>query len=50
MRLRREQAGVIAPVPVWVLIDRPYLYIHESLIGLALQVLLEWRHDQHLVG
>ena len=50
MRLYREESRIISPVPAWVLIDGPYLYVHSSLCGLLWQVVTEWRHDKHLVG
>lgn len=50
MKLVREKPGVVGDRACWVLIDRPYLYMHTSLVGLLLQVVCGWRSDQHLVG
>lgn len=50
MRLFRERAGVISPGPCWVLFADSHMYTHESLFGLAVLVIREWRHDRHLIG
>jgi hypothetical protein len=50
-RLYREKAGVISKNRVWVFIDEyGYLYIHDSLFQLLIEVITEWKDDKHLVG
>jgi len=50
MRIFREKPGVIGPRACWVAIDRPWLYMADTLPGLLWQILTQWRHDRHMVG
>lgn len=50
-KLYREKAGVISNNRIWVFIDNHgYLYLQESLLRLAIEVVTEWKQDRHLVG
>lgn len=46
--IRREKAGVISEEAVWVCCCDGYLYMHETLAGLAQTLDTEWQHDDHL--
>ena len=50
--LYKEKPGVISLNAVWLLIDYNGVYIYDSptLLGLLKKVILEWRHDRHIVG
>ena len=50
MKIFKEKAGVISKGPVWVVINKGYLYIHDTLIGVMWLMITEWEHDKHLVG
>lgn len=47
--IRREPRDTFG-VPVWVVTDGVYLYIHENVLGLVWMLVTEWRLDRHLVG
>lgn len=51
-KLFKEKTGVIAPVPVWVLIDFEYgfMYMHENLFHMLLICATQWRLDKHIIG
>lgn len=42
--------GEISAHGCWVLVDVPWLYCHDTFVGLLWQILTEWRQDRHLVG
>jgi len=50
MKICREPPGVLGPRACWVAIDGPWLYLSESLLGLLLEIVAEWRSDRNLVG
>lgn len=50
MKLFREKPGVISPGPCWVCFYDCYMHCNESLFWLLVEVVLEYKHDRHLVG
>lgn len=50
MRLFKQKAGVISRNDFWVIIDRPYLYTNNTLLGLIYKFITEYKSDKHLVG
>lgn len=50
LELQREKAGVISEMPVWILWDMEYMYVHPTLLGLLWVVVTQWRDYRHIVG
>lgn len=54
--LHKTKPGEVSPEPCYcfVIFDKTnndwFMYLHESLLGLALMVILEYKEDKHLVG
>ena len=49
--LYKEPPFVLAPYPIWVVLDvRGYLYADKTLLKTLWVTVTEWRDERHLIG
>ncbi len=50
MKIFKEEADVISNYPIWVCIDKCWMYTDESLLRLLWIIITEYKHNKHLIG
>ncbi len=50
MKIFREKAGVISKNHVWVCFHNEYMYLGDTLPGLLLEIVTNWKNDRNMVG